>query len=103
MNEKGDFVIDLALKFDAEVILISQNYLGSINHTILTLNELKRRNIPVLGIIFNGLPNPETESFILNYSKISLFFNIKNELTIDKKLVLSYKNKINTTFFRTNT
>ena len=60
-----DFVISLAKKFDAEVILVSQLYLGSINHTLLSADYLKRNKFNVKGIVFNGPSNPESENIIL--------------------------------------
>lgn len=63
-----EFVIQLAKAFEAEVILVSRNYLGSINHTMLSIDYLQRNNYPIKGIIFNDEPNQATESFILNYS-----------------------------------
>ena len=47
------FVIDLIEVLDAKVILVSRNYLGSINHSLLTANICKQRGIDVLGWIFN--------------------------------------------------
>ena len=70
INEKGDFIVDLIPHIADEVILISKNYLGSINHTLLSIELLKQRNIPVKGIIFNGDPNPETEAIILSTTGI---------------------------------
>lgn len=64
-------MIDLIKKLNAEVILVSQNYLGSINHTLLSIEALQKRNIPVKGIIFNGEQNDDTEQYILNYSKLN--------------------------------
>src|SRR6201992_318338 len=46
LNEH-DLMIDLIKKLQAEVILISQNYLGSINHTILSWKALQQGNIPI--------------------------------------------------------
>lgn len=65
-----EFVIDLAKQFDAEVILVSRNYLGSINHTMLSIAYLKQNGFKVAGIIFNDTPNAETERFILQYSQL---------------------------------
>ena len=48
-------MIDLIKQLKAEVILVSQNYLGSINHTVLSVYALKQHHIPVKGIIFNGV------------------------------------------------
>lgn len=91
LNDK-ELIIDLIGHLDLEVILVSQNYLGSINHTILSIDALNNRNIPIKGIIFNGEENKETESFIINYSKLPVLGRIKQHSTIDKEMVLSYKN-----------
>ncbi len=89
LNDK-DFVIDLAVKFQAEVILVSNHYLGSINHTLLAIQELKRRNITVKGIIFNGLPNAETEDIILKHSGYKCLLRILPEINIDQETVTRY-------------
>jgi len=65
MNEKGDMIVDLIKEVADETILISKNYLGSINHTLMSIELLKSRGIKITGIIFNGDPNPETEAIIL--------------------------------------
>ncbi|MEO7212448.1 dethiobiotin synthase [Mucilaginibacter sp.] len=69
-------LIDLIKQLDAEVILVSQNYLGSINHTLLSAEVLKQRGIPIKGIIFNGETNASSEEYILNYTGISLLGTI---------------------------
>ena len=58
-------VIDLASDLNAEIILVSKAYLGSINHTLLSIDAIKQRNLPLRGIIFNGNANPESEELIL--------------------------------------
>ncbi|SMO45807.1 dethiobiotin synthase [Solitalea koreensis] len=63
-----ELIIDLIKHLKCEVILVSQNYLGSINHTLLSIEMLKQNSIPVRGLIFNGEPNSNSETFILNYS-----------------------------------
>ncbi|WP_109831237.1 dethiobiotin synthase [Reichenbachiella versicolor] len=75
INSK-EFVIEFAKQFDAEVILISRNYLGSINHTMLSIEYLKSNNYNIKGIIFNDTPNEATESFILNYSGLKCLGHI---------------------------
>lgn len=52
LNE-SKFVIDLIKKLNAKVILVSRNYLGSINHSLLTAAVCKQNNIDVLGWMFN--------------------------------------------------
>src|ERR1700730_4324989 len=50
---KKEFVIDLIKQLDASVILVSRNYLGSINHSLLTAAACKKYDLKVMGWIFN--------------------------------------------------
>ena len=59
-----DLVIDLIPHLQAEAVLVSRHYLGSINHTLLSIEALHSRNINIAGIIFNGDENRDTESII---------------------------------------
>jgi dethiobiotin synthetase len=52
LNER-DFVLDLVKKLDATVILVSRNYLGSINHSLLTAEVCRSHGLRVAGWIFN--------------------------------------------------
>ncbi len=58
------------------VILVTQHYLGSINHTLLTAEVLKLRCIPVIGLVLNGAPNQESEVFITRYSGLPILARI---------------------------
>jgi dethiobiotin synthetase len=63
-------VADLVKHLNLPLILVSRNYLGSINHTMLSIELLKNKGIEIAGIIFNGEANPATESWILNNSEL---------------------------------
>ena len=58
-------IADLILHLGLRAILVVNHYLGSINHTLLTLSELKRKNIDLAGIVFNGTDFQDAESIIL--------------------------------------
>lgn len=88
LNET-ELIIDLIKKLEVEVILVSQNYLGSINHTLLSINLLKQYEIPIKGIIFNGDENLETERYIQQYAKIKKLGNVPSLKNIDRKKVLA--------------
>jgi dethiobiotin synthetase len=88
LNE-NELIIDLIKKLNVEVILVSQNYLGSINHTLLSINLLKQYEIPVKGIIFNGDENLETERYIQQYAKIKKLGNVPGLKNIDKEKVIA--------------
>lgn len=51
---KKVFMIDLIRALEARVIIVAQNYLGSINHCLLTAMALKQAAVPVVGWIFSG-------------------------------------------------
>lgn len=87
-------MIDLIKKLKAEVILVSQNYLGSINHTLLSIYTLKQHNIPIKGIIFNGKKDSYSEDFILQYSNLPLLGHIPEFDVIDKKAIIEAVNYI---------
>lgn len=58
------FVVDLIQMFNAEVILVVKHYLGSINHTLLSLELLKQKKIKVRALIFNGDRDEYSESIV---------------------------------------
>jgi dethiobiotin synthetase len=73
LNYKGDLMIDLIAKLNLPVILVSRYYLGSINHTILSLEMLFKRNIPLAYLIFNGKKTQSTFNIITQlYPKINI-------------------------------
>jgi dethiobiotin synthetase len=84
-----DCVIDL-IKPDYKVIVVSRHYLGSINHTLLTIQALKSRNLTIAGIIFSGAENKATESIILNKTGVKLIGRIDQEPYFDKNVILEY-------------
>jgi dethiobiotin synthetase len=73
-----------------KAIVVSRHYLGSINHTLLTIEALQNRKIQVAGIIFNGDENPATESIILNKTKVKMLGRIENEPYFDQNVVSYY-------------
>jgi dethiobiotin synthetase len=51
---------------------------------------LKSRNIPVLGIVFNGAPHKLSEDIILSYSGLKCIGRINKESVINKEVVSKY-------------
>ena len=84
-----DSIVDL-IQPDYKVIIVSCHYLGSINHTLLTLEVLKNRGIEVAGIIFNGTEVTSTEEVVLKRTGIKMIGRIEEEPYFDKNVVLQY-------------
>jgi dethiobiotin synthetase len=82
-------VIDL-IKADYKVIVVSRHYLGSINHTLLTIEALKNRKIKIAGIIFSGDKNESSETIILNKTGIKSIGRIEQEPFFDQTVIREY-------------
>nr|WP_293841672.1 dethiobiotin synthase [uncultured Arsenicibacter sp.] len=82
-----DLNIDFVQQSGLPVVLVSRNYLGSINHTLLSVDALKQRNIPILGLIFNGETTPASESFILNYTGLPCLARIPLESNLTPEVI----------------
>jgi dethiobiotin synthetase len=91
LNDK-DSVVDLIQK-DYKVILVSRHYLGSINHTLLSIEALQNRKIAVAGIIFSGDENKATEEIILKRTGAKFIGRIDNEPYFDSNVIGYYADK----------
>lgn len=87
---KRYLVLDLVQQLGLEVVLVSRNYLGSINHTLLTAEVLRYRKIKVAGIIFNGEENQSSEDFIIKYTGLRRLPSIRQEADFCKETVAEY-------------
>lgn len=82
--------IDLFKSWDAHWVIVSKNYLGSINHTLLTIETLKRRGVKLLGLIFNGEPNLDSESAIIANSQLPVIGRLLPEPILDINIIQRY-------------
>ncbi len=87
----NDSIIDL-IQPDYKILLVSRHYLGSINHTLLSFEALKSRNLNVVGIIFSGNENKATEEIILNKTKAKFIGRIDDEPYFDQNVIQYYAN-----------
>lgn len=87
------FTIDFIQQLEAKVIIVAQNYLGSINHALLTAQVLKQRAIPVLGWIFSGeYHSNETE--VIGWSGYPLLGRIPHTALVDRAFVKEQAEKL---------
>lgn len=82
-------IADLIHK-DDRIVLVSKHYLGSINHTLLSIEALKKRKLSVFGIIFVGDEHPTTESIIAQQAGVRILGRIPLEPYIDHHVVKEY-------------
>lgn len=60
--DQKNLVIDLAQKLKLPVIIVAQNKLGVINHALLTIEALKKRQMKILGIVFNHIEQGKSKA-----------------------------------------
>ena len=87
-----DCIVDL-IQPDYKVNEVSRHYLGSINHTLMTFEILKNRNINVAGIIFSGDENKASEEIILSKTNTNFIGRIDNEPYFDENIISYYADK----------
>ncbi|WP_424492512.1 dethiobiotin synthase [Salinimicrobium sp. GXAS 041] len=87
-----EIILDL-IKPEHKVIVVSRHYLGSINHTLLTIEALKNRGLQCFGIIFSGNENPSTESIIRKMSGVPVIGRISEEKEFTQETIRNYAEK----------
>ncbi|TDT41913.1 dethiobiotin synthetase [Maribacter spongiicola] len=90
LNEE-DTMFDIIMP-DYKVVVVSRNYLGSINHSLLTINWLLHKGYEV-SVLFSGEANPHTENIILHKTGVSLIGRIDEEKEFTKEVIKKYANK----------
>jgi dethiobiotin synthetase len=86
----NELIIDLIQLLDVELILVVKSYLGSINHTLLSVEAAKRRLIPIKGIIFNGESNAASEEYILNFTQLPFLGRVRTLPELNRAAIQVY-------------
>jgi dethiobiotin synthetase len=95
LNNK-DTILDL-IQPNYKVIVVSRHYLGSINHTLLTVNTLKDKGFDV-SILFSGNEHKSTEDIIKKMIQVPVIGRINEEPYFDKNVVKEYADKFRDKF-----
>ena len=99
LNERY-YIADLIKYFEAECILVISNYLGCINHSLLSLFYIQKNNLPFKGIVLNGNFETEVKEAILLHVPSSQFIaEIPSMPTLNKERFLElsriFQSKVN--------
>ena len=82
LNE-SHLMTDLIKKLGAPVLLVARSSLGTINHTLLSLEQLRRDGIDIMGVVINGPINHENREAIEHHGKIKVLAEIEPIEDID--------------------
>jgi dethiobiotin synthetase len=84
---RNELVIDLIEELNVPVILVVRNYLGAINHTLLSIEALKQRRIKLTGVIYNGGNRLENIDFIEKFTGARTLGSIPEMEVINKETI----------------
>lgn len=85
---KSKLQTDLIKLLGLPVVLVVKNYLGSINHTLLSIQVLKALNIPLTGLVFNGKNYNDNVEIIQNFSQVPVIGHIEEADLPGKNFVM---------------
>jgi dethiobiotin synthase len=77
LNEK-ELMTDLIKKLYVPVLLVSRSSLGTINHTLLSLNQMRREGIEIFGVVMNGEKDNSNREAIEHYGNVKVLAEIEN-------------------------
>ena len=94
LNENNETICDLILKLQCPVVLVIKEYLGNINHSLLTISYLKKNRIPIFGVVYVGNELPETENIIQKMTGVKTLFRVPIFPLLNKESILNFVKKI---------
>lgn len=94
LNDTGESVADLIQHLDIPAIVVTRSTLGTINHTLLTLEALRQRQIPVAGLIMNGPLTLHNRQALEQFSKAPILAEIPTLDPLTKEALLAIKPEI---------
>ena len=83
LNEYA-LIIDLVAHLGLPVLLVARSTLGTINHTLLSVEALRSRNIDIVGVVMNGSLNPDNKAAIEHYAKVPVVAELPPLAALDR-------------------
>jgi dethiobiotin synthetase len=88
------YVIDIARRFNLPAILVTRNYLGCFNHTLLAVEAMENRGIKIKGLVFNGPKNPRYEEFLSQRTGLEKLLHIEQENNLTPQTIEKYSTQL---------
>ena len=77
INDQGNLLADLLGEMELTCLLVASSQLGTINHTLLSLEALRSRNLNLAGVVLNGIPNPDNREAIESFGRVKVVGEIE--------------------------
>lgn len=85
-----DRMIDLMAQLSLPVLLVAHSGLGTINHTCLSVEALRARDLRLLGVILSGAPHPENRAAIEHYGQVPVLAELPPLAPLSPQTLRSY-------------
>lgn len=82
------FMLDLMRKFCLPVLVVARSGLGTINHTLLTVDTLKRSGLEIIGVVMNGPANPGNRESIERLGQVRVVAEIDPVPLINRSVLI---------------
>ncbi len=89
-----EFMIDLIAGLGLPAVLVARTAQGTINHTLLSLEALRRRRIEIAGVILNGAPDPGNRDAIANFGKVPVIAELPVFDPLGREQLLAIETKL---------
>lgn len=87
LNER-DLMVDMIARLAMPVVLVARTSLGTLNHTLLSVSELRRRSIPLLGVVLNGEEHPSNRAAVEKYGDVRVLGRVPRLASVDAPSLL---------------
>lgn len=94
LNYGNETICDLIIHLKAQVIVVVKEYLGNINHTLLTISHLEKHNIKITGLVFVGEELPHTWDLIEKTTGLPLLFRVPIFNELNKNTIVNFVKEI---------
>jgi dethiobiotin synthase len=78
-------MLDLMVRLGLPVLLVARSILGTINHTLLSVEQLRRHGVEILGVVMNGPKNIGNREAIEHYGKVPVVAEIEPLQDLEKQ------------------
>jgi dethiobiotin synthetase len=82
-------MVDLMARLGLPVVVVARTALGTINHTLMTLDVLRRRQVPLLGVVMNGQKSPGNRQAIEHFGGVPVLAELQPLLAVTASVMTS--------------
>lgn len=96
ITDDGVLLSDLMPRFGLPAVVVARSTLGTINHTLLTLEALRARHIDIAGVVLDGPPNPENRRAIREFGEVEIIGQVPPLEPLDRAALTSWARTFDT-------